>query len=154
MTGAKGTGRGAALAAIAVLAAILPVSCFETSGNGKLGGMWHLESVDTLETGGVRDMSGEYIYWSFQYDLLELDDKTGANPSILFRFEYNEEGYVLELYSPYVYDREDGDIPTEDISLLLPFCVRAPEITYAIESLSGSRMILREAELRLHFRKL
>ena len=63
----------------ALLAAVLVCSCeIEMSGNGRLDGMWHLVSVDTLSTSGVRDMSEERIYWSFQNRLLELDDKSGG----------------------------------------------------------------------------
>lgn len=128
-------------------------SCeLETSGNGKLDGMWKLVSVDTLSTSGVRAMSGERIFWSFQHKLLQLDDKSGNRQSVLFRFEHN--GGSLRLYDPYLYDRTNGDAPVTDAGELAPFGVSALEENYTVESISGSKMVLRSEALRLSFRKM
>lgn len=128
-------------------------SCeLETSGNGKLDGMWHLVSVDTLETSGVRDMSGDRIFWSFQNRLLELDDKTGANNSILFRFEMSDG--VLKLHDPYIYDRENGDMPLTNIIMLSPFGVNELNEDFTVEGLDGGKMILCSNNLRLKFKKM
>ena len=114
--------------------------------------MWHLVSVDTLATSGVRDMTSDRIYWSFQNKLLELDDKTGANNSVLYRFEFSDG--TLKLYDPYIYDRENGDKPLTNIIMLSPFGVNELEEDFTVESFSGSKMILRSDELRLKFRKM
>lgn len=138
----------------AFIAAVMSLcSCeIETSGNGELDGMWHLVSVDTLATSGVRDMTSDRIYWSFQNKLLELDDKTGANNSVLYRFEFSDG--TLKLYDPYIYDRENGDKPFTNIIMLSPFGVNELEEDFTVESFSGSKMILRSDELRLKFRKM
>lgn len=136
---------------VAAVAAVC--SCeLETSGNGKLDGMWKLVSVDTLSASGRRDMSGERIFWSFQNKLLQLDDKSGDRESVLFRFENN--GGSLRLYDPYIYDRDNGDAPVTDAGALAPFGISALEENYTVESLSGSKMVLRSESLRLGFRKM
>ncbi len=138
---------------LVLLSAILH-SCdtFETSSNGKLDGMWHLTSIDTLSTSGVRDMSQDRIYWSFENKLLELDDKSGTNSNVLYRFKHSDG--ILQLYDPYLYNRESGDTPINDVQLLSPFGVDGLEIIYTVETLTNTRMILSDTTLRLHFRKI
>ena len=128
-------------------------SCeLETSGNGKLDGMWHLISVDTLNTSGVNNISHDMIYWSFQNKLLELDDKTGANNSVLFRFKMSDG--VLKLHPPYIYDRENGDRPLTNIIILSPVGVNELNEDFIVEGLDGGKMILRSDKLRLKFKKM
>lgn len=137
----------------ALLAAVLVSSCeIEMSGNGKLDGMWHLVSVDTLSTSGVRDMSEERIYWSFQNRLLELDDKSGVNHSVLYRFELSDG--ILNLRDPYIYDRENGDKPLTNIIMLVPFGINELEENFTVEGLGHGKMVLRSEYLRLKFRKM
>ena len=137
----------------ALLAAVLVCSCeIEMSGNGKLDGMWHLVSVDTLSTSGVRDMSEERIYWSFQNRLLELDDKSGVNHSVLYRFELSDG--ILNLRDPYIYDRENGDKPLTNIIMLVPFGINELEENFTVEGLGHGKMVLRSEYLRLKFRKM
>lgn len=135
-------------------AALLPfVSCdIETSGNGDLDGFWHLVRVDTLATQGTRDMISERIYWSFQHNLLKTDDKTGKNSSILLRFDRS--GGNITLFSPYIYDREAGDIELEDPALLCPFGINDIPETFTVASLSGSHMTIESPMLRLWFKKM
>lgn len=138
---------------IAFVVSLMFGSCeIQTLDNGDLDGMWHLTKVDTLATSASADMGSKRIYWSFQARLMQLDDKSGANQSILMRFEHN--GQTLRLYDPYIYDRENGDRPVEDITLLNPFGIVVPDETYTVESLSGSKMILLSGTYRLYFKKL
>lgn len=137
----------------ALLAAVLVCSCeIEMSSNGRLDGMWHLVSVDTLSTSGVRDMSEERIYWSFQNRLLELDDKSGVNHSVLYRFELSDG--ILNLRDPYIYDRENGDKPLTNIIMLVPFGINELEENFTVEALGHGKMVLRSEYLRLKFRKM
>ena len=137
----------------ALLAAVLVCSCeIEMSSNGKLDGMWHLVSVDTLSTSGVRDMSEERIYWLFQNRLLELDDKSGVNHSVLYRFELSDG--ILNLRDPYIYDRENGDKPLTNIIMLVPFGINELEENFTVEGLGHGKMVLRSEYLRLKFRKM
>lgn len=136
------------------MAVVLAVFCsceLETSGNGNLDGMWRLVSVDTLATGGSKDMDGTKLYWSFQNNLLQFDDKNMEYNSILFRFEHKDG--TLRLYNPYIYDRDNGDKPVDDVGLLAPFGVNMLEENCEIELLNGSRMTLKTSVLRLCFKK-
>ena len=137
----------------AVLASVFMASCeLETSDNGKLDGMWHLVGVDTLSTSGVKDTGKDKLYWMFQHDLLQLDDKIGVNKSILLRFKHS--GGKLSVHSPYEYDRLEGDEPVTDVKLLAPYGVNALEEEFTVEGLSGGKMTLRSGDLRLRFRKI
>lgn len=128
-------------------------SCeFETSNNGKLDGMWHLVRVDTLSTSGVKDMEEDKIYWSFQFNLLQLEDKSGQRVNLLMRFEHKDN--ILRLYDPYIYDRTNGDKPLSDISLSAPYGVNSLEENFSIESMGNDKMVLCTEYLRLYFRKL
>lgn len=129
------------------------VSCdVETSHNGDLDGMWRLEAVDTLATGGHYDLGDEQRIWSVQHNLLELRDHTGTAGAFLLRFDH--QGERLRTYSPYVFNRTDGDYPVENPAFLLPFGISQLDETFTVEQLSSSRMRLRNDLLRLHFRKL
>lgn len=135
-----------------LLAAVMSASCdLETSPNGDLDGMWHLVAVDTLSTVGTKQMDEKKIYWSFQNKLLQLDDKEGMLNSILFRFEHS--GDTLRLYSPYIYDRINGDVVLTDVIMLMPFGVNALDETFSVETIDGGKMVLRSEDLRLRFRK-
>lgn len=138
---------------LAVILTFFVCSCeFETSGNGKLDGMWHLMTVDTLSKSVTEDVSSKRIYWSFQHNLVQFDDKANGNSSILLRFD-SSTGSTLRLYNSYIYDRENGDKPVEDINILTPFGMNAFDETYIIERLTGSILILSTDELRLYFKK-
>lgn len=75
-------------------------SCqLEHDSNGNFAGFWHLERVDTLLTGGVRDMSGEYIFWAVQGKLIHVRDTQQPFTGYFFRFDNS--GETLRLYQPY-----------------------------------------------------
>lgn len=138
---------------MAALAAITLSSCtIETSDNGDLDGFWHLTSVDTLSTGGVRDMSEELIFWSVQVNLLNTVDRQGSAGSYFFRFERGES--TLRLYSPCLDDRMSGDPEVTSPEVLQPFGVNAIDETFNVERLTNSRMTLSSDELRLSFVKM
>lgn len=142
----------AALAAMAVTA-FTAVSCdLETSDNGDFDGMWHLRSVDTLATGAACDMSDESIYWLVQADLLILDDKSGANEDIIMRFDLTDDS--LRVYSPYIFDREEGDREIESLDQLRPYGVSSDDETFSVTRLTGSKMILESDSLLLNFKKM
>lgn len=126
-------------------------SCeLETSGAGDFGGMWHLTRVDTIATGGVLDLSKEKIFWSFQFNLMEADDKSGSHQSILMR--YSNASGKLVLNQPYAYDRENGDVPLTETTLLKPFGINNVEETFQVLKLSGGKMQLQSDMLILTFK--
>lgn len=139
--------------ALTTIAALSAVSCdIETSDNGDLDGFWHLVQVDTLETSGTCNMKQARIFWSFQCDILKLDDKTGNNLSIIMRFNHNNN--QMTLTDPYIYNREAGDIKLEDSNMLRPFGINAMSETFNVLHLSGSNMIIESPMLRLNFKKM
>lgn len=136
----------------ACLIAGLLVSCdIETSDNGDFDGMWHLTRIDTLQTGGTTDLSKQKLFWSFQYNLVELDDKSGTLPSVLMRSVQSKESLILN--TPYLYNREEGDEQLDDAAVLAPFGVNKLEEEFHVVSVSGSRMRLQSDILQLTFKK-
>ena len=142
-----------ALATLVV--ALLTTSCeLETSGNGKLDGYWHMERVDTIATGGVRDVSDQLLFWSFQNKLLMLNDRSGANPTCIVHFDAKTEPNVILTSSPYISDRANGDVLIEDYTILWPYGITDLNESINIDHLSGSKMILRDELVIITFRRL
>lgn len=128
-------------------------SCeLETSGNDELDGLWHLEQVDTIATGGTCDMMQQKMYWIVQLKLLETEDKGGGHRNILWRF--NKTSDSLTLHSPYIYNREEGDEVLTDVSLITPYGVSQLEETFHIDRLTSNRMQLSSRTLVLRFKKI
>lgn len=132
----------------------LSACTIERSNNGKLDGFWHLEKVDTIETGGVRDLSNEKIFWSVQNKLLYLQ---GGKGSYFLRFEQTSDSLII--HSPYTNGGHEeqygsgGDKPLTDPTNLRSYGIEDLEVHYKKESMSSSRMILRSNKVRLQFKK-
>lgn len=122
----------------------------ETDSSGDLGGYWHLESADTLATGGHTDMSGHRIFWAVQDKLLEACDRDNGT-AIFFRYAHTADS--LKLSEPRFDNRTTGDPSLTDATLLRPLGIQQLQEGFAVEHLSGSTMILRSPTLRLGFRK-
>ena len=128
----------------ALILSTLLFSCeTETSGNGKLDGLWQLTQEDSLGISGesttTKDMRESGIYWGMQGDLLRIG-------GIYFDFEHN--GNTLRLWNPF---REDTYL--EDASELHRYGLSHLDETLTIEQLTGSQLILRTEIVRLHLRK-
>lgn len=135
------------------MAVIVMNACdVETSSNGDLDGLWRLEAVDTLATGGHCDLGDELRTWSVQHRLLELRDHTGTAGAFLLRFDHHDN--LLRTYQPYVFNRTDGDYPLESAAYMAPFGINALDATFTVVGLSSSKMQLRDDQLQLSFRKL
>ncbi len=67
---------------------------------GDLAGMWHCVYID--KGAASVELKDQKVYWSFQGNLLLLEDKAGNHSRILYRFKKN--GNTLELREPYRYD--------------------------------------------------
>ena len=130
-------------------------SCeLETSGNGNLDGFWHLVQVDTLQTGGVKDISKELFFWSFQVNLLEFSDRSYHIPIYMARF--NHDNGQLKVTQPCLYNRDEGNemVTEENVNAISPYGLNALEETFRVEELSGSKMTLSNGTLRLYFKKM
>ncbi len=138
-----------------LFACVLMVSCeLETSGNKEFDGFWQLRQVDTLETGGTKDMRESNIYWSVQGKLLEVRhvvNEEHEGDGFLFRFQ--RDGSSLILSSPYRHYRHDPDEPVEDVEILKPYGIFHLEEAFYIETLNDDDMVLNNDVLRLYFRK-
>ncbi len=138
---------------------LLGACTLETSDNGKLDGFWHLVQVDTLATGGIRDMAREKVFWGVQFKLISTQMANGE--SCYFRFKHTGDSLIVN--SPYwnhghesadsTSTAPSGDIPVTDASLLAPFGINSLEEHFYVEKLTGSRMILRSNLYRLNFKK-
>ena len=145
---------------IKILSFVLPLlmllcsSCsLETDNDaGRLEGMWHLVSVETLSTGATEDLSEQVVFWSFQAKLLQLEDKTGQVNSYLYRFRIDND--QLRLSSPYLFDRENGDHPlTAYEATLGRYGIKSLTPVFRIEKIDRRKMILNDGAVRLYFDK-
>lgn len=137
------------IAAIAVTISMNACS-IETDDSGKLGGLWKLTGVDTLSTNGHCDTTQDNLFWAIQGKILEVEDKTNG---LYQMFRYRHEGNQLSIYDARINNRDFGDSIITDITTLQPCGVNQLEETFTIETLTGSKMILRSDMLRLYFKK-
>ena len=145
------------LFAVGILAALS--SCtIETSDNGKLDGFWHLERIDTLDTGNSGDYSQKRIFWGVENKLIHIKDVDTASEQFYLRFEQtSDQLQITKAYADHWHqDRGDngGDIPvdqpTDDLRHL---GINALPETFQKEALDGSKMVLRSDRFRLYFKK-
>ena len=141
---------------IVMVVALLPLTLLtsgelETSDNGKLDGFWHLERVDTLQTGNSCDLSGELLFWGVEMKLLSVTDRNYRLHSAFFRFEHS--GDILRLYEPRTDDRMNDDPVIDNPSVIAPFGINSLDEKYSVEKLTSGEMVLRTEKLRLVFRK-
>ena len=144
---------GILIAATTILTTMTLASCdIETSSAaGDFNGMWHLTRVDTIATGGVLDLKNEKLFWAFQNKLMQADDKNEKLAKILMRF--NQTNTQLTLHTPYVYDRENGDVPLTDSTLLIPYGINKTEEKFDVVTLKGGKMVLQSEKLKLTLKK-
>ena len=96
------------------------------------------------------ELKGQKVYWSFQGNLLLLEDKAGNHSRILYHFTKN--GNTLELKEPYRYDRENGDELLTTPSLLSFYGIDTLAITFTIQQ-SENTMALVSNNVTLHFKR-
>lgn len=136
---------------------VLLASCglveFEHSENGKLDGYWHLESVDTLSTGGKADLRQERWFWAVQGTVFQLynpDWRHGQRYVSQFRYE-NSLITILHVYKD---ARAQGDPEVESLDVIRPFGINQIEgENFQVEELQGGSMTLSTETLRLQFKK-
>lgn len=148
---------------VIIAASMLAASCeLETSGNGKLDGFWHLESIDTLSTGGVNDLSEAYLFWAFQGKLLSVSEKNivlkvndGNNRELLkeYLFRFSRPADSLVLTNPIWSNRMIGDEVVTDPKELAPYGINALEEHFKVEALNSKHLVLSNDSLRLSLRR-
>lgn len=122
----------------------------ETDSSGDLGGYWHLESVDTIATGGHADLRSRRVFWAVQGELLRATDKDNGGDYLL---RYVHQNDTLTLSEPRTNNRTAGDPEVSDATLLYPFGIRHLTERFTIESLHSSSMVIASEDLRLGFKK-
>ena len=129
----------------------------ESSENGHLDGFWHLVRVDTLSTDtlsivGTSDLSQDYFFWAFQFQLLSVRNTQKSPEEYFLRFQ--RQGDELVLSHPFQYVLQGKDAPVENIDLLRPFGINDQEERFHIVHLSSRRMTLQNNFLVLTMQKL
>ena len=129
----------------------------ESSDNGHLDGFWHLVRVDTLSTDtlsivGTSDLSQDYFFWAFQFQLLSVRNTQKSPEEYFLRFQ--RQGDELVLSHPFQYVLQGKDAPVENIDLLRPFGINDQEERFRIVHLSSRRMTLQNNFLVLTMQKL
>ena len=137
-----------------VAAAFGFASCdgLEMSQNGKLEGYWHIVEIDTLATGGVRDMSKSTLFLGVQMQLMSFYDSSATIANLFSHFEKGES--TLRIYDLYRDDRLAGDHHETNKQATRHYGINNLNETFVIEHLSSKRMVLRSNTLRIKFIKL
>lgn len=140
-------------------AAFWACSNFETSGNGAFDGLWQLEQVDTLATGGITDMHDELIFWAVQHHLIELrSPKMTADGSSLVRlsvfYHFKRSGDTLQfLADPYpVLDLRPED-PYAELRQVQAYGFSRFDEKFTVLRLDDNHMTLESKLFRMYFRK-
>ena len=140
-------------------AAFWACSNFENSGNGAFDGLWQLEQVDTLATGGVTDMHDELIFWAVQHHLIELrSPKMTADGSSLVRlsvfYHFKRSGDTLQfLADPYpVLDLRPED-PYAELRQVQAYGFSRFDENFTVLRLDDDHMTLESKLFRMYFRK-
>ena len=124
----------------------------EMSQNGKLEGYWHIVEIDTLATGGVRDMSKSTLFLGVQMQLMSFYDSSSTIANLFSHFEKGES--TLRIYDFYRDDRLAGDHQETNIQATRQYGINNLNETFVIEHLSSKRMELRSNTLKIKFIKL
>lgn len=135
-------------------------SCeMETSDNGDLDGFWHLESVDTLSTGGSFDLSEKRVFWGVQHKLISITHyELLGSRGYYARFEQTGDSLILSSFYKNHWHQDKGtdggDIPMTEMNDTLRNCgINHLEEHFHKEVLTGSKMVLSTKEYRLRFKK-
>ena len=138
-----------------MLSALVAASCsvFETSDNGDLDGMWQLQALDTLRTGGTADMRDSLLFLSVQMHLAYLKDyRNQLFKGVFYHFDHTRDSLIIT--DPYYDNRAAGDVKTEHTDDYLgAFGFEELDQRFGIETLTGKKMVLHYRQYRYHFRK-
>lgn len=121
----------------------------ETTDNGDLDGYWHLEQVDSLAGQRSIDYGQSNIFWSIQFELLQLSNL--EDNTIIYKLVYDN--HQLTLANPCMFDRADGDTLVTNVEVLRQYGVNALQENFKVVTLESRTMVLESPVLRLHFWK-
>ena len=131
---------------------LLLTACdIEHSDNGDLDGFWQMTSYSNKSAASVSDMRSSGITWAFQGRILELRDVQNGNQDIIMSFKHDEG--TLNVFSPYLVERDSGDIQISKVELLMPYGINGLEDSFSVLELSSNSLIIENEKVRLQFRK-
>lgn len=137
-----------------LLAILAFVACDKMPENGDLDGQWQMTSIKHLNHDAPSALKGK-VYWSFQLKLLSIytpDDKHDQGSNYTFcRFQVK--GDSLHITDSYVHSM-NIDIKLDETATYLDVVgLHNNRESYAIQTLTDSRMVLRSDYHELEFRK-
>ena len=140
-------------------AAFWACSNYETSGNGAFDGLWQLEQVDTMATGGITDMHDELIFWAVQHRVLEMRcSKMTADGTAMVRlsvyYHFRRSGDTLQfLADPYPVLNLRPEDPYAELKHVQAYGLSRFDETFQVLSLDDNHLTLQSELYRMYFRK-
>lgn len=141
---------------ILIMAFPLLSSCeLESSQNDELDGFWLITQVDSLETQHTLSCRDSLKFWSFQADMLRMQQLLDETRMSVYLFRFKHTGKELEVSDPHKYNRMEGNEPIgiERINEIRTFGIYTLDEKFEIETLNNKKMILKSNNLRLWFEK-
>ena len=138
-----------------LLAAFTLVACDKMPVNGDLDGQWQMTSIKHVGHAAPTPALNGKVYWSFQLNLLSIytpEDKHNGSESYTFcRFQVK--GDSLHITKSYVHSM-DKDVEVEETATYLDRVgLHSNRESYAIKTLTDSRLVLHSDYHELEFRK-
>ena len=137
------------------LAAFTLFACDKMPVNGDLDGQWQMTSIKHVGHAAPTSALKGKVYWSFQLNLLSIytpEDKHNGSESYTFcRFQVK--GDSLHITKSYVHSM-DKDVEVEETATYLDRVgLHSNRESYAIKTLTDSRLVLHSNYHELEFRK-
>ena len=138
-----------------LLAAFTLFACDKMPVNGELDGQWQMTSIKHVDHAAPTSALNGKVYWSFQLNLLSIytpEDKHNNSESYTFcRFQVK--GDSLHITKSYVHSM-DKDVEVEESATYLDRVgLHSNRESYAIKTLTDSRLVLPSNYHELEFRK-
>lgn len=136
-----------------IASALLLVSCgdlLEHSQNGKLDGYWKLTTIDTLTSGGQKDVSEQSLFMAVQGKIMMLNNRdNGAE----FIFQFNHSDGHLKIFDARQSNRSKGDPLLTDPEAIRPFGFNNLEEDFTVDEFTSGKLVINDGSFRLHFIK-
>lgn len=122
----------------------------EHSQNGKLDGYWKLTTIDTLTSGGQKDVSEQSLFMAVQGKIMMLNNRdNGAE----FIFQFNHSDGHLKIFDARQSNRSKGDPLLTDPEAIRPFGFNNLEEDFTVDEFTSGKLVINDGSFRLHFIK-
>ncbi len=126
------------IAAALILLATTLTGCRKGSINGDLDGMWQILTIENLADGTTEDIKDSQLYYCLYLHTANLTKRGG----VMFTANMTYEG-----------DKLTPDFPTARPGALTEWGIKGTSVTFTIEHLTGSDLVMCSSDHRLTFRK-